>query len=266
MQRLESKAMLGRACKLLPWLVLLSVLLLLSACQAETSTITLPPPQTWSVQVPQELAWLGPDLNACAAQVSPSGQVGVLLDSAAATGTTATPSDFILQLDTGDPLALAYEAVLGQLDLAIVVNPQNPLVELSLDEIQAAFSGQVTDWAGLSPKDCQKCIQQKGPVQPLIYPAGDAVQRAFESVFQRLPARPLTATLAPDPLAVREAVATNRQAIGFIPAAFVDATVQMVRVTDLAPGRLRFPIVVGAASPPEGIRLAWLLCLQGKIK
>jgi hypothetical protein len=245
--------------------ILLLGLMLLSACQPLTSTGTLPPPQTWRVQVPQELAWLGPDLNACAAQVSPDGHVGVLVSPPA--GGTETPgADFSLEWDTGDPPAQAYRAVLGQMALAVIVNPQISLTELSVDQVQAAFGGQAADWAALAPKDCPACLQHKGPLQPLIYPDGDPVMLAFESLFQSLPARPLTATLAPDPQVVRAAVAGNPLALGFIPAAFVDSTVQVVKVSGLDPARLSFPIVLGAASQPEGIRLAWLLCLQDKLK
>ena len=71
--------------------------------------------------------------------------------------------------------------------------------------------------------------------------------------------------LRPNPLAVRQAVAGDPQAIGLIPAFWLDSTVRAVTISDPPANGMRFPIVYSASAEPQGAKLSWLLCIEKAI-
>ena len=112
----------------------------------------------------------------------------------------------------GDMLAPASEHIVGLDGIAVIVNPSNPVKELSKDEIMRIFTGESTNW----PKGFSS-----GPVT--IYARDDksGTFDTFKSLV--LAGKPLT------PAAQRfessedlsDAVAQDRNAIGFIGLPFV---------------------------------------------
>lgn len=105
--------------------------------------------------------------------------------------------------------------------IAIVVNNDNPVADLSIDQIAAIFTGEITDWADVGGN--------AGEIVIIGREAGSGTRDGFESICGVEDAcqydQELTATGA-----VISAVAANPLAIGYASLSAVGDTVKMVTV------------------------------------
>lgn len=118
------------------------------------------------------------------------------------------------------------EAITVCLDgIAIVVNTANPVTDLSLDQLAAIFSGEVTNWSEVGGND--------GEIVVIGREAGSGTRDGFESIVgvedACVYAQELTATGA-----VTAAVASNENAIGYASLSAVDESVSAVAVDGVA--------------------------------
>lgn len=241
---------------------LMAAALVLSACQPEFNTATLPAPQVWRVQVSPAVRWLGPIFNQCVKSLP--GTV-LLYDEKPASALDPSKADFTISLQPA--AGAAYTAILGRSKLVFVVNPANPVTRLSRADLMAIFNGKVSAWADLAKTDCPDCAASPlKAVQPYVYADGNEVALIFEGLFLPVTLKLVNGILAPNPQAVLQAVAADLQAIGYLPTAWVDSTVKTVKISDLPDEGLRFPLVLSAAAEPQGARLSWLLCVQAAIQ
>ncbi len=111
---------------------------------------------------------------------------------------------------------------LGADDLALVVNPHNPLQSLTASQVRDIFSGANHAWSDYSKASPDS-------IQVWSYPQGNEIRQYFEDA---LPAPDLlpSAHLAPDPKALRQAVAADPSAIGFLPGRWVDSSVRPLSI------------------------------------
>ena len=203
-------------------------------------------PETLTVEYTPSLSWLKPALDQCATQWS----VDLL--------TYEAPADVLdfskgVALRWGAPLSVAGTASQLNTDaLTIIVNPQNNVQSLSLADLQAIFAGTTADWNN----------DASTPIQVWVYSGTDDVETVFRSVVQ--PARlSIQAHLAPDPDAMRQAVAADSNAIGFLPSHWLDSSVKAVKIDGLSSAIQ--PILALTSSTPKGTTRSWLLCLQSAI-
>jgi hypothetical protein len=199
-----------------------------------------------TVEYTPSLSWLRPALNQCATQWN----VELL--------TYEAPADVLdfsngIALRWGAPLSVAGAASQINTDnLAIIVNPKNNIKSLSLADLQAIFQGATTNWNN----------DASTPIQVWIYSGTDDVETVFRSLVQ--PSRiSIQAHLAPDPEAMRQAVAADPNAIGFLPAHWLDSSIKAVTIDGLS--STAQPILALTSSTPKGITRSWLLCLQSAI-
>ena len=240
------------------WWFWVAVALALSGCQPEISTATMAPPEVWRVQVSPALRWLNADFHACAGQLA---GITLLYDEKPAGALDPAQADFTISLEPA--AGAAYTATMGQSELDVIVNPGNPLSQLSLANLQAIFNGKAAAWADLAKSGCPECTGSPlKAIQPYVYAEGDDVGRVFDSLVPGVTQRQANALLAPNPQAVRQAVAGDVQAVGMIPAFWLDGTVKAVKILDLPANGMRFPIVFSAPAEPAGEKLSWLLCVQ----
>lgn len=231
---------------------------LTASCQAQPAAVpvTQPPPSLLTVQASFALQPLADDFHSCA---------GELIDTALIVQDTPAAAVNLDEAAIGLRWGLHdqpdyFAAEIGHEELAVIVHPNNPVEEISLEELQAIYLGAQTqppfnEW------------------MPWAYPKGDDVQQVFESaVLQNRPPDSSVIHLAPDPAAVLEAVAANPGAIGYLPArwlAAVDeeqaASVKALSVKDLEAGQFRRPIVAMSRSEPNGPEKDWLLCVQDRL-
>jgi hypothetical protein len=240
-------------------ILLLLLLLCQTACGPPIQTaVPLPSPEIWQVQFTPALAWMSPLFAQCAA-AQPG--VNLVVSEQSAARMDPLKTDFSFQW--GDRLATPpFTAVVGQLELAVVVNPLNPLQSLSVSEIQGLFSGKLERWSQLSKAGCPACAADfTDSVVAYSYAAGQDVVEAADWIQPGL-----AAILAPDPAAVRQAVSKEKNAVGYLPARWVDATLRQAPVVDATPGLLLRPVLAMAPAEPQGAKRTWLLCVQASFK
>ncbi|HWQ04548.1 MAG TPA: substrate-binding domain-containing protein [Longilinea sp.] len=212
------------------------LILLLVACQPPPASETKTLGQPLVISVTDSLEWLGPDLAGCAAEVGVA--VQYVVDKSA--------GDDGIRLRLGEPETDGYTALLGEDHLAVIVHPDNPEQEISLDTLQAVFSGKQEKWADQSE------------IQFWSLPRSSDVTIALLAAGIKI----ANAGLAPTSKTMLNVIAENPNAIGFIPAHWVDDSVRVLQVTGLD---ISFPILATSRMEPQGAARAWLVCLQEKM-
>jgi len=235
-------------------LILLS-LVLLAACADLPTPQQLPPTQWLRVQVSPALALDGDLLSGC----TPAG-AGLALQEV--TGAAFAADQVDLTLRWGAPPDLTgYSAQIGEDELVPVVHPSNPVQALTLSALRTTFSGDLPGW------DWDYLGQAAQPLSVYAYPSSSDIQAILAA--QLLPTgRPLPreVVVAPGPAQVREAVAADPGALGFLPRRWVDSSVKAITVSDLPAGAWTQPILALSAVEPQGLARAWLLCVQQVLK
>jgi hypothetical protein len=221
----------------------LAAAVLLAGCAPVPTPAPIATPRILQVQMTPSLQSLAVGFSMCAEEQPATGLV-----------TLETPADALdpalsLALRWGPPNELPGSvSVIGYETLVVIVHPQDPRAAVALEELRGLYQGKQsgTAWA---------------------YPAGDDVQQVFEAaVLDGEPAPARAVSLAPHPQAMREAVAGEPGAVGFLPQRWLDDTVKAVTVEGIAPERLTAPILAMRNTEPSDPEKAWLLCLQAALQ
>ncbi len=121
-------------------------------------------------------------------------------------------------------IPIAYDGI------AIIVNKRNPLGNLSLDQIRQIFQGEITDWSqfNLPPH----------PIHIITREEGSGTRNAFEELVMGKHAEITPIALVQDSNgSVREIVADDPYAIGYISMGLVDNRIKALSVDGIAPTR-----------------------------
>ena len=115
---------------------------------------------------------------------------------------------------------LAYDGI------AVIVNPENPVVDLDMDSISKIYTGEITNWKDVGGQDAEIVLIGRE--------AGSGTRDGFESITKTEDAcqyrQELTSTGD-----VITAVSQNPAAIGYASLASVKEQVQTVRVNGVEP-------------------------------
>ena len=115
---------------------------------------------------------------------------------------------------------LAYDGI------AVIVNPENPVVDLDMDSISKIYTGEITNWKDVGGQDAEIVLIGRE--------AGSGTRDGFESITKTEDAcqyrQELTSTGD-----VSTAVSQNPAAIGYASLASVNEQVQTVRVNGVEP-------------------------------
>ena len=110
--------------------------------------------------------------------------------------------------------------------IAIIVNPENPISELSLEQIAKVYTGEITNWSELGGNDAEIVVIGRE--------AGSGTRDGFESITKTADAciyrQELTSTGD-----VITTVAQNPDAIGYASLASIGDTVKALVVEGVAP-------------------------------
>jgi phosphate transport system substrate-binding protein len=121
-------------------------------------------------------------------------------------------------------IPIAYDGI------AIIVNKQNSLSNLSLNQIRQIFLGEITDWGQLH--------LAPHPIDIITREEGSGTRNAFEEMVMGKDAEITPIALVQDSNgSVREIVANDPYAIGYISMGLVDPRVKAVSVDGIAPTR-----------------------------
>ncbi|MBI5232253.1 MAG: phosphate ABC transporter substrate-binding protein [Coriobacteriales bacterium] len=113
--------------------------------------------------------------------------------------------------------------------LTVVVNPNNPVKNLSADQIKKIYSGKITNWKQVGGKDARIVVVGRT--------AASGTYDFFKEKFMVGATMSSTVKAYSSNGLVRSAVAGNKNAIGYLSMAFVNTTVRGVSVGGVAPTR-----------------------------
>jgi hypothetical protein len=240
----------------------------LAACQPAPTAAPRPTPTSLRIQITPTLGTLAPLLTGCARRQS---NLGIVLDERPASAFDAQYAG--LSLTWGPPVgqqSFAYQ--LGEDRLSLIVHPDSPLKDLSRAQLQAIYNGSVQKWDALLQPTCKECAPDsaKNPlvgkeIHPWAYLPGEDIQNMFQTQIG-LAARTGLNFLAPDPTAMRAAIAADPQAIGFLPQREVDASVKPLQLTGIKAEALRQPVTASLPAQPQAETRAWLACVAEELK
>jgi phosphate transport system substrate-binding protein len=121
-------------------------------------------------------------------------------------------------------IPIAYDGI------AVIVNKRNPLANLTLKQIRQIFQGEITDWGQLD--------LPPHPIHIITREEGSGTRNAFEEMVMGKHAE-----ITPDALvqdsngSVRELVADDPNAIGYISMGLVEPRIKALEVDGVAPTR-----------------------------
>jgi phosphate transport system substrate-binding protein len=124
---------------------------------------------------------------------------------------------------TPDEAARVRSIVVGRDGIALVVHPSNRVGDLTLDELRGIYSGKIQRWAELRGADARITV--------ITREEGSGTRTAFAELVmngERFAARALVQDSTG---AVRQMVASDAAAIGYISVGLVDASVKAVTIS-----------------------------------
>lgn len=237
--------------RLLSGLILIA---LLGGCQKQT-TVPMPTPAPLTVEITPALHWLNPMMAECAVEIP---ALALTVRSKAQTDQSLDGADILFHWSE-TASEQGYTLKLGEDHMAVVVHPENPVEEMNKAQLTAIYSGKIVGRSELSDSG-------SGNIQPWVYPSSEDSQILFGSQVLAYDEIVTTALLAPDPKTMLDAVREDPQAIGFIPARWLDSSVNSIPVVGYAKDELTAPILAVTGDEPGGLTRDWLLCVQGKIQ
>ncbi len=121
-------------------------------------------------------------------------------------------------------IPIAYDGI------AIIVHRENPLDNLTIEQIRQIFQGKITDWSAFNLKP--------HPIHLITREEGSGTRNAFEELVMGKNAEITPEALVQDSNgSVREIVANDPYALGYISMGLVDARVKAVAVDGVSPTR-----------------------------
>ena len=117
---------------------------------------------------------------------------------------------------------IAYDGI------ALLVNPKNPVNNISLEDVKKIYTGEITNWKELGGDD--------SPIVVVSREEGSGTRDAFQEIVG-YESEELTkdATISDGSGAVKTTVAGNKNAIGFASFEYIDNTVKALSVNDVEP-------------------------------
>jgi hypothetical protein len=225
----------------------------LTACTATPVNTTLNLPTTLQplrVGITPALQHYRQTLNQCA-QAQPN--IALFIQETPLTSMNEVDSD--LQLRLGLPnQGVDYAFQVGEENLQIVVNSKQQVQSISSDQIRSLFSGGVLNWEGVSGKN--------GSVHPWVYPEDNELGLVFEQLVMEGEHISPTASVAPDPKSMQQAIGKDEGAIGFLPSSWLTDTVHTVNLEHNLALKLKTPVLALTKSKPYGSLSIFVACLQ----
>lgn len=112
--------------------------------------------------------------------------------------------------------------------IALLVNPENPVKNISLEDVKKIYTGKITNWKELGGDDSAIVVVSREE--------GSGTRDAFQEIVGYESEELIKdATISDGSGAVKTIVAGNKNAIGFASFEFIDNTVKALEIDDVAP-------------------------------
>jgi len=228
------------------------VVLCVSACSSADipKATAIATSEIWQVNYSPELVWMAEHFAPCAANIS---NVGIVVQEVMQPGILDTDSDIILywgDINTG-PFT-AYQ--LGLDSVAFIVHPENPIDDLSQEDLGEIYSGGIQDWESINKA-------YSGEIHVWRYLDELNLQNVFYENVMPEDLITKTAWLAPDVASMMEAIREDPFGIGFIPTAWLNSIVKPVDV--IGGEEIRVPLVGLTREKITDQQKTWFACMQG---
>jgi len=116
------------------------------------------------------------------------------------------------------------EFVIAKDGIAVIVNPKNPVDNLTMDQIRDIYAGKITNWKEVGGKDA--------PITVVTREEGSGTRGAFTEIVMGKEKITDKAVVQNSTGAVRTAVASNENAIGYISLGALSPEVKALKVVD----------------------------------
>ena len=112
--------------------------------------------------------------------------------------------------------------------IALLVNPENPVKNISLEDVKKIYTGEITNWKELGGDDSTIVVVSREE--------GSGTRDAFQEIVGYESEELLKdATISDGSGAVKTTVAGNKNAIGFASFEYIDNTVSALNINDVEP-------------------------------
>jgi phosphate transport system substrate-binding protein len=120
-----------------------------------------------------------------------------------------------------------YAVTVARDAIAIIVHPVNPIKTLSLDQIRNVFSGTIKNWKELGGPN--------HPIDVVTREEGSGTRESFQKFVMGKEDISLGALVQDSNGAVRQVIASDRNAIGYISLGLVNDQVRAVSISGVEP-------------------------------
>jgi len=240
--------------------LLFGLIFMLAACGVPELSTPAPTPQAIHIIYPAALKPWADKLTTCA---SGNPLTALYFTQSPTSRTNLADDELVLVLgETSLEDATSYFSQVGKERLVVVVNQDNSLSQLSIHQLRSIFSGQTMSWDDGSGQ----------LIQVWVYPKDDPVRRVFDQVVLASQSLNFNAMLAPDPVAMLEAIANDVNAMGYLPGSFLTSSdpslsgkVKLLQVDKPLEEELYQPVIAITKNEPHGLQRELLVCLQTAI-
>jgi hypothetical protein len=240
-------------------LLLVGLILILTACGVPEVSTPAPTPEAINIIYPQALQAWADNLVSCA---SNHPQIALYFMESDVLVKNILPSNIVLEFGNPDNTSeVTYQSQVGWEQVVVLVNKENPLTQLSIDELKSIFSGQVVELENGSGRS----------TQVWVLPEGEPTRMIFDQVVMQNQSLTTDSMLVPDPSAMLEALSQNIDAIGYIPRSYLNTNnpsysnkVKIVQLEPSIDALLRQPVIALTQGEPKGLLRYLLVCLEGK--
>jgi phosphate transport system substrate-binding protein len=111
--------------------------------------------------------------------------------------------------------------------VAVIVNPENPVSDLTKDQIAMIFTGQINNWADVGGPDSEIVV--------IIREDGSGTRATFEEIVHKGTDPTSDAHQKPSNGAAKTTVSQTPYAIGYIGLGYVDDSVKAISVDNVVP-------------------------------
>ena len=110
----------------------------------------------------------------------------------------------------------------GTEGIVIVVNPNNPINDLSTNQIRDIFSGKITDWSEIS--------NESGKINVISREEGSGTLDSFKNIIMKNSQIKKEAIILNSPGAIKQSVIQDENAIGFVSLVHADENLKMLSI------------------------------------
>jgi phosphate transport system substrate-binding protein len=205
------------------WVALFAIVaLILAGCSAGTSTTVTEAGSTTVQPLAEKLANAfkaeNPDVNIVIQGGGTAVGIKSVNDGTVDIGAASR------ELKAGEPDLIKF--LLARDGIAIIVHPLNSITGLTKKQIRDIYAGNITNWSQVGGKNKE--------IHVIAREEGSGTRTAFEEMVMGEALVKISAILLPSNGAIRTAVSSNPQAIGFVSFGYIGSSVKALAIDGIA--------------------------------